>query len=169
MRSARNGYSVFCSEHSSQLCVRDWFLKNSNYVLVPRASYQGIASAIPCPAQSDAPLGAGRGPSVGCAATYAVHLSQKVNLRRAFDSGPRHFGLEFVGGKKGSRPFQILPFEEKRDVINLSCAAENPATALALFLPPTEVGIESRLPRHIVRDLVVDKNVDHDLLALLSP
>lgn len=101
--------------------------------------------------------------SVGGAATDALHLSQKVDLGRPFDSRTRHFGLELIGGSKGSRPFHIFPFEEKRDVVDVSCAAENPAAALSVFVPPIEVGIESRLPGRIIGDFVVDQKVDHDL------
>src|SRR5208337_101058 len=61
------------------------------------------------------------------------------------------------------RLFQTLPLEEKSDVVDVSSAAENTATALAVFAPPVEGGIERGFPGRIVGDFVVDQNLDHDV------
>jgi len=111
------------------------------------------------------PASACPGTSIGSASPHALDLGQELDLWRAFDSRPRHFGPEFIGCNKGARRLQIFPFEEKGYFIDVSRAAENPATALAVLVPPIEVGIESRFPSHIIRDFVVNKNIDHDFLG----
>ena len=100
--------------------------------------------------------------SVGSAAPDAVHFSQEIDSRRAFDTCARHFGLEFLGRYECARLFQTLPFEEKSEVVDVSSAAENTAVALAVLVSPVEGGIEHRFPGRIVGDFVVDENVDHD-------
>src|ERR1035437_216280 len=100
--------------------------------------------------------------SVGSAAVDAVHLSEEINMGRAFNPGARHFGFEFLGSYEGARLLQTLPFEEKSDVVDASGAAEDMATALAVLAPPVEGGIEGRFPGRIVGDFVVDEKVNHD-------
>jgi len=107
--------------------------------------------------------------SVGRAAPDAMHLSEEVNSRGAFDTRTGHFGFEFVGSYEGARLLQALPFEEKYKVIGVSNAAENTATALAVLSPKVEGGIKRRFPGRIVGDLMVNEKVDHDVGALLSP
>jgi hypothetical protein len=125
---------------------------------------QELARKIPRPLHSTAGIPAHSSalppPSVGSAAPDALHLSQKIDSRRPLDSRARHSGLEFVGCDKGARLFQTLPFKEKIDVVDVSGAAENTTTALAVLAPPVQGGIESRLPGRIVGDFVLDENVD---------
>src|ERR1019366_6730537 len=92
----------------------------------------------------------------------AVHLTEEIDMRRAFDARARHFGFEFLGSYEGARLLQTLPFEEKSEVIDASSAAENTATALAVLAPPVEGGIERRFPGRIVGNFVVDEKVNHD-------
>src|ERR1035437_2920498 len=99
--------------------------------------------------------------SVGRATPDAVHLSEEVDSRRAFDTRARHFGFEFVGSCECARLFQTLPFEEKSKVVDVSSAAENTATELAVFVQPVKGGIEHRFPGRIVSDFVVDEIDDH--------
>src|SRR5664279_3349764 len=96
--------------------------------------------------------------SVGGAAPYALHLGQDVDSRWAFDSRACHFGFEFLGSNERARLFQTLPFEEKCNVVYVSCAAEDMAAELAVFVPPVKGGIEHRFPSRIIGHFVVDKN-----------
>ena len=100
--------------------------------------------------------------SVGSAAPEAVHLSEEVDSRQAFDTRIRHLGFEFLGNYEGARLFQTLPFEEKCEVVDVSSAAENTATELAVFAAPVKGGIERRFPGRIIGDFVVDENGNHD-------
>jgi hypothetical protein len=100
--------------------------------------------------------------SVGSAAPDALHFSEEVDSRRTFDTCTRHSGLEFLGSYEFTRLFQTLPFKEKSEGVDVASATENTATALAVFVPPVEGGIEQRFPGRIVGDFVVDENVDHD-------
>ena len=100
--------------------------------------------------------------SVRSAAPDAVHLSEEIDSRRAFDTRARHPGLEFVGGDECTRLFQTFPFEEKYEVVDVFSAVEDTATALAIFAPPVKAGIEYRLPGRVIGDFVMDENVDHD-------
>ena len=101
--------------------------------------------------------------SVGRAASYAVHLGEEFDSRWALDTRARHFRFEFLGSNECARLFQTLPFEEKRKVVGVSSAAENTASALAVFVSPIEGGIKRRLPSRVVGYFVVDQNVDHDI------
>src|ERR1035437_7036304 len=83
-------------------------------------------------------------------------------MGRAFNSGARHFGFEFLRSYERARLFQNLPFEEEGDVVDASGAAENVATVLAVLAPPVEGGIERRFPGRIVGNFVVDEKVNHD-------
>lgn len=121
---------------------------------------RGFADATPVLGPADWNVGFAN--LIGGTATQGVYLSQEVDSRRAFHSRPGHFGFELFRSDKCSRRFQIFPFKQKCDVIDVSGAAENSTTALAVFMPPIEVGIESRFPSHVIGDFVVDKNVDHD-------
>ena len=103
--------------------------------------------------------------SVGSAAPDAVYLSQEVHPGWPFDARGRHFRFELVRSDEGAGRVETIPFEEKSKVVDVSSAAKNAATALAVFVPPIEVGIENRFPRHIIGDLVMDKNIDHDFLG----
>ena len=100
--------------------------------------------------------------SVGSAAPEAVHLSEEVDSRRTFDACTRLSGLEFLGSHECTRLFQTLPLKEKSEVVDVSSAAENTATELAVFAAPVEGGIERRLPGRIIGDFVVDENGNHD-------
>jgi len=100
--------------------------------------------------------------SVGRTTPDAVYLSQEVDLWRPFDPGACHFRFEFIGSEEGARRVQTVPFEEKSEVVDISGAAENAATALAVLMTPIEVGIEYRFPGGVVGNFVVDENVDHD-------
>ena len=64
---------------------------------------------------------------------------------RAFDPRARHSRFEFLGSDERARLSQTFPFEEKRDVVYVSSAAEDTATELAVFVPPVEGGIEHRV------------------------
>ena len=112
----------------------------------------------------EAPSGSGVGPasSVGGAAPDAVYFGQEFDPGRPFDTGARHLRLEFIRGDERARRVQIIPFEEKSKVVDVSGAAEDAATALAMFVPPIEIGVEHRLPKGIVGHFVVNENVDHD-------
>ena len=101
--------------------------------------------------------------SVGRAAPDAVYLSDEIDSRLAFDTCTPHFGFEFVGSYECARLLQTLPFEEECKVVDVSSAAENTATALAVFTPKVKGGIERRFPGRIVGNLVLDENVDHDV------
>src|ERR1019366_7648617 len=100
--------------------------------------------------------------SVVSASVYAEHFTEEINMGRAFNSGARHFGFEFLRSYERARLFQILPFEEQGDVVDASGAAENVATVLAVLAPPVEGGIERRFPGRIVGNFVVDEKVNHD-------
>src|ERR1039458_5429080 len=133
MRTAGNRFPAFLSGNSTQGVPVSW------------------RTVVFCPARS-----------VGRATPDAVHLSEEVDSRRVFDTRARHFGFEFVGSYECARLFQTLPFEEKSKVVDVSSAAENTATELAVFVPPVKGGIERRFPGHIVGDFVVDENGNHD-------
>jgi hypothetical protein len=101
-----------------------------------------------------------------------VYFSEEVDLRRALDASARHFGFQFVRRHKGAGRFQALPFEQKSKAVDIASAAINPATALAVFVPPFEVGIERRFPSQKIGNFVVDEDMDHDFrpfLSFLSP
>ena len=106
--------------------------------------------------------------SVRSAAPDAVHLSEEIDSRRAFDTRARHPGFEFVRGDECARLFQTFPFEEQGEVVDVFSAVKDTASALAIFAPPVEAGIERRLPGRIVGDFVMDENVDHDGGAIAS-
>ena len=59
-------------------------------------------------------------------------------------------------------PFPDFPFEEQGEVVDVFSAVKDTASALAIFAPPVEAGIERRLPGRIVGDFVMDEKVDHD-------
>lgn len=100
--------------------------------------------------------------SVGSAAPHAVHLSEEIDSRRAFDACIRHPGLEFLGCYEFARLVQTLPFEEKSEVVDVAGAAEDTVIALAVFAPPVVGGIERRFPGRVVGNFVVNEKVDHD-------
>src|SRR4029077_17418299 len=98
--------------------------------------------------------------SVRSATPDAVHLSEEIDSRRAFDARTRHPGFEFVGSDECTRLFQTLPFEEKGEVVDIFGAVKDTATVLAILAPPVKTGIERRLPSRIVGNFMMDENID---------
>ena len=94
--------------------------------------------------------------SVCGTAPQIVDFRQKINMRSAFYSRLSHSGFKFFGTQECSRLFQTFPFEEQSEVIYISGAVEDPATALAIFVSQINGGIECHFPRGIVGDFVVD-------------